>query len=89
MGLDHVPTVNCYSDSKSLLDHLRSSKVVQDLRIRVDIARLRQMVELGEIIVIWIDGKRQLADPLTKRGVSASHLIQVLKKGSLSIMLWS
>ena len=39
----------CNTDSKSLVDHLSYSKVIQDVRLRVDIARLREMVKLQEI----------------------------------------
>ena len=62
---------------------MKSSKVIQDLRLRVDIARLREMVKLGEIEVQWVDKTVQLADPLTKYGASAVHLMDVLNSGKL------
>ena len=48
------------------------------MRLRVDIARLREMVAEGEIIVKWVEGKEQLADALTKRGASTLELLNVL-----------
>ena len=51
--------------------------------LRVDIARLREMVKLQEISINWVHGSFQLADALTKYGASTSVLIEVLKKGCL------
>ena len=82
-GLKTAPTVFCKTDSKSLEEHLKSSKVIQDLRLRVDIARLREMVKSGEIEVQGLDKTHQLADPLTKYGRSAVRLMDVLKCGKL------
>ena len=45
----------------------------------MDIVRLRKMVAEKEIHVTWVDGKRQVADALTKRGASTVSLIEVLK----------
>ena len=42
-----LPTVECRTDSKSLVDHLGTSHVIQDSRLRVDIARLKEMVKLN------------------------------------------
>ena len=36
-------------------------------------ARLKEMVEVGEIAVTWIEGKRQLADCLTKHNAPAQN----------------
>ena len=49
----------------------------------MDIARLREMVKLGEIEVQGVDKTHQLADPLTKYGRSAVRLMDVLKYGKL------
>jgi len=80
-GTTRKVIVNCYSDSKSLKDHLESSNIISDLRLRVDMARLQEMVELEEINVIWVKGKEQLADSLTKYGASAAMLMKVLGDG--------
>ena len=40
-GLKTVPRVFCKTNDKSLEEHLKGSKVIQDLRLRVDIARVR------------------------------------------------
>ena len=41
------------------------------------------MVKLSEIELYWVDKTHQLAYPLTKYGVSAVHLMNVLKCGKL------
>ena len=81
-GLQTVPNVTCYTDSKSLMDHLESNKLITDLRMRVDVARLREMIELREIHMIWVDTENQLADALTKAGASSARLVEVLEKSS-------
>ena len=75
--------VECITDSKSLVDHLESTRVVDDSRIRVDIARLKEMIKLGEISVRWVSTDNQLADPMTKQGASATKLVEVLENGRL------
>ena len=82
-GLKEIPAVSCKTDSKSLDDHLHTTNAVQDSRLRVDIARIREMVELGEITVTRIEGGRQLADTMTKAGASATRLLEVLNSGRL------
>ena len=82
-SLKSAPSVTCYTDSKSLVDNLQSSKIIQDMRIRVDVARIREMVHLGEIQVIWVNKTKQLADPLTKAGASATRLLEVLRRGEI------
>jgi hypothetical protein len=59
----------------SLKDHLESSNIIADLRLRVDMARIQEMVELNkEITIEWVQSKWQLADSLTKYGASAALL---------------
>ncbi len=54
---------------------------MEDLRIRVDIARLKEMIKLGEISVRWVSTDNQIADPMTKQGASAMKLVEVLENG--------
>ena len=54
-GLKTVPTLFCKTGNKTLEEYLKSSKVIQELRLRVDNARLQEMVKLGEIEVQWVD----------------------------------
>ena len=71
--------VTCKTDSKSLLDNLKTTKVNTDKRLRVDISRLKEMIVEKEIKVEWIPAKKQLADALTKRGASTELLVEALR----------
>ena len=75
--------VECRTDSKSLIDHLVTSHIISDSRLRVDIARLKEMVEVNEIEMRWVPDGEQLAHPLTKAGTSGKRLLQVLAQGHL------
>lgn len=75
--------VKCFTDNKRIKDHLETSNIVSDLRLRVDMARLKEMVKVGEITITWIEGKRQLAGCLTKHNAPAAYLVEVLASGTL------
>ena len=71
--------VKCYVDNKSLVDALYSSKSVDDKRLRIDIAVLKDMMERKEIeSVSWIATSFQLANCLTKGGAPARQLIAAI-----------
>ena len=73
--------VNCYVDNKSLVDALSSTKRVEDRRLRIDLAVLEDMLAKKEInSVLWIASRQQLADCLTKRGVSTERLRAVISE---------
>ena len=81
--LASLPIVECFTDNGSLTETLQTSKIVCDKRLRVDIARLREMVDEKEINVTWVKGTEQLADCLTKRGASTANLLDVLSSSKL------
>ena len=59
------------TDSKTLMTAIKSSTGVSSKRLKIDIAAIRESIELGEIKEVqWIQGKNQVADVLTKSGVS-------------------
>ena len=67
--------IRCFVDNKSLVDALYSSRSVDDKRLRIDLAVLRDMLEHGDIAeVTWVETSQQLADCLTKKGASAEQL---------------
>ena len=71
--------VCCYVDNRSLVDALHSLKMVEDRRLRLDIAVLQDMMERGELnSVSWVDTGSQLANCLTKGGVSAVRLLDAI-----------
>ncbi|CAL4097671.1 unnamed protein product [Meganyctiphanes norvegica] len=57
-NLPVLPPVICYTDNKSLMDTLETTYVITDRRLRVDVARLREMIAEKEIIVCWVEGKQ-------------------------------
>ena len=82
-NLEKTPKIIVLTDSKSLQQHMESTRIIQDPRLRVDIARMKQMLELGEIEIRWVCSKSQLADSLTKKGTSSAQLIKVLVSGRI------
>ena len=71
--------VICKTNNKSLFNSLKTTKVNSDKRLRVDISRLKEMVVEEEVVIDWIEGKRQLADALTKCGASTDILVEALR----------
>ena len=72
-------SVTLYTDNKSLTDAINTTNLVQDRRLRVDLASLREMNDDGEVNFKWVESKGQVADVLTKVGASKKHLLQILK----------
>ena len=73
-----------YIDNKSLDESLRSTKQIQEKRLRIDIAEVQCMLELKKINEInWILSKENLSDGLTKRGIDTSVLLQCISTGKL------
>ena len=73
--------VNCYVDNKSLVNALSSTKRVEDRRLQIDLAVLEDVLAKKEISsVSWIASRQQLADCLTKRGVSTECLRAVISE---------
>jgi hypothetical protein len=83
LNLPQLPSVHCFTDSKSLVDTALNTKMPSDRKLRVDVSRIRQMIEKGEITLSWVDGRRQLANCLTKSGASTDLLIQTLQKSCI------
>ena len=81
--LQKLPEISVLTDSQSLTDHLISTKVISDPRLRVDISRMREMTTMKEIKVKWVPSRYQLADALTKKGASADLLKSVVTSGVL------
>jgi hypothetical protein len=77
-GLLSLPPIKCVTDSSSLVQHLHTTKLSSDRRLRVDMSRLREMVQQKEISVTWCPGKQQLSDGLTKSTASTSALLEAI-----------
>ena len=77
-GLMSLPPIQCVTDSNSLVQHLHTTRLSDDRRLRVDMSRLREMVQHKEISVTWCPGKQQLSDGLTKSTASTSALLRAI-----------
>ena len=71
----------CYTDNKSLVDVLDSKKNVDDKRLRIDLALLKEMLQNKEVASIqWVSTSGQLANCLTKRGASPAQLLAAISR---------
>ena len=75
------------TDSNNLMEALASPHAVQEKRLRVDIAALKQDVLEGKIIIRHVPGIRQVADILTKKTASPELIRKVPSTGSLKDVL--
>ena len=75
-------SIGVYTNRKSLFDALNSKKNVTEKRLRIDIALLREMMDLKIITKLHcIDSQSQLANVLTKKGASTKELLDTIRKG--------
>ena len=74
---EHIP-IECVIDNKSLKDSIYSTKTLTKKHLKVDICAIREMIEIEIKLVMWKESKMQLADCLTKTGVSGEKLIDAL-----------
>jgi len=75
-----------YIGNKSVMEALHSTSMVDDKRLRIDIAALKDAMKKGELRAVrWCPGDKQLADCMTKRGASESKLLSVLNTGSITL----
>ena len=73
--------IQCYTDNKSIVEALQSTKKLSSPMLNIDTLILREFLEKGEIEPIkWVKGEKQLADSLTKLGVCTDKLKNVLSR---------
>lgn len=75
--------VTLFTDSKSMFDAVHTTNLMDDKRLRVDIAALREMNNQQEVVFRWLNSKRQVADVMTKKGPSKTLLMKVLQQSLL------
>ena len=78
--LPKLPIVRCKTDNASLVETLKTDNLVTDKRLRIDIARIKEMIKNEEITVEWIEGQKQISDCLTKSGASSASLRECLNQ---------
>ena len=85
LGIPHktIPII-AYVDNKSVIEAVSSTKLVDDKRLREDIAAISESLARREVSEIkWCPGNIHLADCMTKRGAAGYNLLNVLKDGRL------
>ena len=84
-GLDpRTIKIEAYVDNKSVIEAILSTRLVDDKRLRVDIAAIKELIQLHDVNRIqWVPGHLQLANPMTKQGASGFNLLKVLQSGRM------
>ena len=86
-GSPLIPIIGI-TDSKSLWENIHSTTQSDDLKLRREVASIKEQIELQEVHnVIWKPTQLQLADCLTKATASPESLLYVLRKGDFVIDL--
>ena len=84
--LGDIPCVT-FVDSKDLYEAVHNIKNVQDKRLLGDILQIKQAIAIDNIIteLRLLPGSEMLADPLTKGGINAETLMNILRNGHFQI----
>ena len=81
LGDTNIP-LHLYTDSKNLHNSVNTSALVDDHRMRIDISRLKESIENGEVSSFeLISSDLMLADALTKKGAAGFRLMKILRTG--------
>ena len=80
LGINNIPII-CKTDSKALCDHINSEKEATNKRLALEIYNIKDLISNEYVTVQWVSAKFQLADILTKTGVSRENLFKTLKGG--------
>ena len=81
-----VISIQCYTDNKNLHQCIHSTHTLPDTRQLVDVAEIRNKLELKEITEVkWIRTEDMLADVFTKAGASGANLLKTLEEGRLQL----
>ena len=76
--LPRQPEVLCKTDNVYLVETLKSSNLVSDWGLRIDVARVKETMAKKEIETEWIKRKEQVADCLAKVEISSESLRDLL-----------
>ena len=73
--------ITAYVDNKSVVESIHSTSLVDDKRLRIDIAALKENIGKN-FEVKWCPGDYMIADSMTKRGASSLKLMNILQSGT-------
>ena len=72
-----------HCDSWNLYQALHGTKMVEDKKLRVNIAQVKESVEKENVEVRRVTGDRMIANCLTKKGAKGAGLLDTLRTGEL------
>ena len=79
--LRNIP-IQLSTDSKNLFKSVSTSALVENPRLRIDIAKLKESIDSGEMKEFFhIPKKEMIADVLTKQGAAGFQLMNILRTG--------
>ena len=71
-----------YAWTISLMENVKSTTLVTEKRLCVVIGAIQQSIEQGDFEQLnWIPSKDQLADCMSKAGVSSDHMWNIMTSG--------
>ena len=71
--------IEVFTDSRNLYRSVMSTSLVDNPRLRSDVAKLKESMKIGEMSKLWkIDGSDMIADCLTKKGACSKKLMNIL-----------
>ena len=78
--LASVIPIELFTDSRNLYRSVMSTSLVDNPRLRSDVAKLKESMDIGEMKNLYkVDGSEMLADCLTKKGACPKKLLNVLR----------
>ena len=82
LGID-IP-IEAIVDNRSVVEAVHSTKLVEDKRLRIDVAAIQECLSSGDVVSVrWCPGSEQLANCMTKRGASTYSLQDIMHRGIL------
>ena len=76
--LSRLPEVLCKAENASLVETLNTLNLVSDQCLRIDMARVKEMMAKKEIQTEWIKGRELVSSCLIKVGASSEGLKDLL-----------
>ena len=81
--LGYTKVITVITDNEGLKDSAYSTTAVEEKRLRVEIASIRETIRDRLVKVEWVLKVDQLADVLTKQGASRDRLLAVLAQSKV------
>ena len=85
-NFENIPIV-CRTDNNGLFDSIHSSTQILDVRLRLEIGILREMLSKKEISKFeWVPTNQQIADVFTKKGVASYKVMGYVAEPKLPLV---